>query len=112
PSVSQLATDVQAAAQQDQSLPQSSVQLGSSIQISPSVQVRPLTTFQSKVVSLPYIIEAAPCEDINYFQGGAVSSGISTLPAQASSFQAAGRFRQAFGAATGAMGATTGAMSA
>ncbi|KAF9945271.1 hypothetical protein BGZ70_003927, partial [Mortierella alpina] len=56
-----LTTAIDAAPQQDQSLPQSSVQLGSSVKIAPEVHVQPLTTFQSSIKSLPFIINAEPC---------------------------------------------------
>ncbi|KAF9302553.1 hypothetical protein BGZ74_005205, partial [Mortierella antarctica] len=64
-----LTTDIQAAPVQDQSLPQSSVQLGSEVTIVPTVTVRPLTTFQPTVQSLPFIINAAPCVDTAQFTG-------------------------------------------
>ncbi|KAF9411358.1 Receptor-interacting serine/threonine-protein kinase 1 [Podila epigama] len=61
PTVNQLATSIQAASVQDQSLPQSSVQLGSSVNIAPSVTVSPLTTFQPSISSLPFVINVEPC---------------------------------------------------
>ncbi|KAF9278719.1 hypothetical protein BGZ68_008401 [Mortierella alpina] len=80
PTVNQLTTSIDAAPQQDQSLPQSSVQLGSSVHIAPEVHVQPLTTFQSSVKSLPFIINAEPCvpsfsaDRVAYAAAGARSS--------------------------------------